>query len=351
MNMRDDWTVHMDESVSGIFYTAEETIRNVKDNFNIRRFYSSEGKDIEINGITERCLVQLPGNPLRDLNDYRKIHCPVGADVKRGYYVNYEGTVWIIDTNVADVDGAYLSARMSRCNHLLRWQDTDGKIIEKWAYNSDQTKYSNGETGKDELIVGDNQYAMLLPIDSETRLLKRGMRFAIDLEDSEAPDIYRLSNRKVNLSNEIHFNRGGTMLITLSLDFFDPNADRRITLDSGRRVWICNYKETLSAGPPQSGNTGSMTDRKVSISGNPALRNGYSRTYTLLFSDTHDNIIPWENINFSWNIISDFNVKQSCHENYITVSVNDENLIGSYFLIEVIADGIPVKNYRVHITE
>ena len=46
MNMRDDWTVHMDESVSGIFYTAEETIRNVKDNFNIRRFYSSEGKDI-----------------------------------------------------------------------------------------------------------------------------------------------------------------------------------------------------------------------------------------------------------------------------------------------------------------
>ena len=209
MNMRNDLSIGGNESFSDIYYSAVETVQNVKENFDLRRYHSAEGKSIDINGIMERCLVQLPSNPLRELNDYRKIQCPITADVKRGYYVNYENTIWIIDTNVANIDDTYLSARMSRCQYLLRWQNKNGHIIERWAYSSDQTKYSNGEFGNKAVTVGDNQYALLLPIDEETKLLKRNMRFAMDFEDSDEPDIYKLSNRKVNLNNETYFDRGG----------------------------------------------------------------------------------------------------------------------------------------------
>ena len=120
MNMRNDLSIGENDSFSDVYYSTVETVQNVKENFDLRRYHSAEGKSIDINGVTERCLVQLPSNPLRELNDYRKIQCPVTADVKRGYYVNYENTIWIIDTNVANVDDAYLSARMSRCQYLLR---------------------------------------------------------------------------------------------------------------------------------------------------------------------------------------------------------------------------------------
>ena len=34
------------------------------------------------------------------------------------------------------------------------------------------------------------------------------MRFPIDLEDAGQPDIYVLTNRKVNLNNNVYFGRG-----------------------------------------------------------------------------------------------------------------------------------------------
>ena len=90
MDMHNDWIMEEFDIPSNEFFTKEESIQSVKDNFNFRRYYTAEGKDIVINGVVEKCLVQTSSNPLRELNDYRKIHCPIDADVKRGYYVEYE---------------------------------------------------------------------------------------------------------------------------------------------------------------------------------------------------------------------------------------------------------------------
>ena len=253
INMRSDWTISESNSLSDAFYNKEESIQSVKDNFDFRRFYTAEGYDIEINGVMERCLVQTSSNPLRELNDYRKIHCPITSDVRRGYYVKYENSVWIIDTNVVNVDGAYLSTRMSRCQYLLIWQNQNGDIIEKWGYSSDQTKYSGGESGNNTITIGDNQYGLLLPIDDDTKLLKRGMRFAVDFDDAEEPDIYRLTNRKVKLNDETHNGRGGTMIVALTFDFLNKDIDKRVQLEDGREVWICGYvdTDTVPSTPPQ----------------------------------------------------------------------------------------------------
>lgn len=359
MNMRDNWTISENKCFSDMFYNREESIQSVKDNFDIRRYYTAEGYDIEINGVVERCLVQTSSNPLRELNDYRKIHCPINSDVKRGYYVNYEGSVWIIDTNVVNVDGAYLSTRMSRCQYVLRWQNKNGEIIERYGYSSDQTKYSGGRTGNENITIGDNQYGLLLPIDNETKLLKRGMRFAIDFDDAETPDVYELTNRKVKLNDETLDNRGGTMTIALSFDAFNPVVDKLVTLKDGKKVWICNYKDKNTNTSLLPSDTDSSLfpslpnepiELRVKIQGNPNLRLGVPREYIASITDAESNIIQW-NDEFSWNIVSDFSILQECDGNKMTLCAEDEELLDFSFIIQILKDYIVVAKKEVTIVD
>ena len=73
-------------------------------------------------------------------------------------------------------------------------------------------------------------------MDEETKKLKRDMRFPIDFDDSEQPDIYTLTNRKVKLSDNQYFGRGGTMIVTMSFDAFNPNNDKRVVMEDGQEV-------------------------------------------------------------------------------------------------------------------
>lgn len=157
-----------------------------------------------------------------------------------GDYVNWNGQHWLvtlIDTDEKTWNRGY----MYLCTVPLRWQNPDGKIIERWAYSEDYTKYSSGIKGNNSLMLADNQYGLTLPIDSETKKLHRDLRFPIDFDDAEIPDIYKLTNRKVSLNNNEYFNRGGTMILTLSYDAFNSNKDKLVTLNDGSQVWICDY--------------------------------------------------------------------------------------------------------------
>lgn len=343
MNLRSEWRDTVNE-FSDRFYSIEETVANVIENFDLRRFHSGEGYDLTINGVKERCLVQTSSNPLRELNDYRKIHCPLTADVRRGYYVQYENATWIIDTNVVNVDGAYWTARMTRCQYVLRWQNDKGKIIERWAYSSDQTKYSNGETGNGTIKVGDNQYGLLIPIDTETKLLKRGMRFVFDFDDAEIPDVYRLSNRKVNLAE-------GTIQLSFSFDAFSNNTDKRVVIANGLEVWICNYR---SPTPQQQPTPNQVTDLFASISGNRNLKVGYVRTYTVTFRDIDGNEVLSDSVNFKWKVQDAFVDNTTMSVDYTNktrckLKVDNEELVDSSFLLSVIVDDKVISSVTVNI--
>lgn len=339
MNLRHEWR-ESEEKISDRFYTVEETVSNVVENFDLRRYRSAEGYDIEINGVMERCLVQTSSNPLRELNDYRKIHCPMSADVKRGYYVKYENATWIIDTNVVNVDGAYWTTRMSRCQYVLRWQNSSGEIVERWAYASDQTKYSNGETGNTTVTIADNQYGLLLPIDSETKLLKRGMRFAFDFDDAEVPDIYDLSNRKINLAE-------GTIQLSFSFDAFNKNTDKRVTMPNGLKVWICDYHSpTTPTPPPETDETAVLS---ASISGKTELKLGLPCTYTTTFAD--ENGMEVTDVAFDWSVASDFEVEQNVNGNKIELYVDDDSLIGESFLLRVLISNSVVSEIEITVVD
>ena len=269
-----------------------------------------------------------------DVNTFKKkIKARPSAPFNLGDYIEWNGQMWLI-TLLDPNEKTYHSGYMYLCTVPLRWQNSEGKIIERYAYSEDFTKYSRGTTGNNIITIGDNQYGLTLPIDEETRKLKRDMRFPIDFEDAEQPDIYELTNRKVNLNNNEYFGRGGTMIVTMSFGSFNEEKDKRVT-HNGREIWVCDYIDPTPT-PPQ--NPDETTDLRAVISGSSNLRIGIQRNYTATITDIDGNVVQW-NDSYSWNVVSDFEVVQEVDDNTIKLLVDNEDYVSSLILLQIIKDG------------
>lgn len=280
----------------------------------------------------------------------KKIKTVHDEKLNLGDYIEWNHQKWLV--LLLDVDDrTWNRGYMYLCTVPLRWQNSEGNIIERYVYSEDYTKYSNGVTGNSTISIGDNQYGLTLPVDSETKKLKRDMRFPIDFDDSEQPDIYKLTNRKTKLNDNQYFGRGGTIILTMSFDAFNPNKDKKVTMEDGQEVWICNYKNSntpLPSTPPEPDET---TDLLAMISGNTNLRNSYKRTYTVEFTDKNGNVINWEDVDFKWNVVSDFDITQNVYENKIDLYVDDDSLIGESFLLSVNTDTTTLTQIKITIAE
>jgi len=291
-------------------------------------------EEVLINGIpTELMIIKdTEGNTFK-----KKIKTRHEDKFNLGDYVLWNNQVWLI--TLVDVDDkTWNRGYMYLCTVPLRWQNSEGKIIERFAYSEDFTKYSSGITGNNTIKIGDNQYDLTLPLDSETKKLNRDMRFAIDFDDSDKPDIYILTNRKVGLNNNEYFGRGGTMILTMSFEAFYSNDDKRITMDNGKEVWICNYKDIIPTPlPPSPLNPDKMTvSINAVIQGRKELKCGHPCSYTAVLSDSDNSSIDWNDALYGWNVVSDFDVMQIINGNQIELFVDDEDVISSSFLLQII---------------
>ena len=283
----------------------------------------------------------------------KKIKSKNSTPFNLGDYIEWNNQIWLVTLLDSD-DKTYHSGYMYLCTVPLRWQNSEGKIIERYVYSEDFTKYSSGITGNNTITIGDNQYGLTLPIDSETRKLARDMRFPIDFEDAEKPDIYKLTNRKVNLNNNEYFGRGGTMILTMSYDAFNAEEDKRVVMDNGKEVWVCNYTEVSTPTPPSEPTTPDETeDLSAKISGTTNLKIGVTRNYTATLSDKDGNAVQWDDTKYSWNVASDFDVNQSVTENKISLTVEDEDCIDSSFILQVIKldDGSVIAEIEITVID
>lgn len=265
----------------------------------------------------------------------KKIKSKNSAPFNLGDYIEWNNQIWLVTLLDTD-DKTYHSGYMYLCTVPLRWQNSEGKIIERFAYSEDFTKYSNGTIGNNTITIGDNQYGLTFPIDSETKKLTRDMRFPIDFEDAEKPDIYKLTNRKVNLNNNEYFGRGGTMILTMSYDAFNADEDKRVVMDNGKEVWICNYIPPSTPTPPQPSTPDETAVLNANISGTSNLRIGVTRTYTATLSDNDGNAVQWDDTKYGWNIVSDFEVNQNVDKSKIKLFVDDDSFVGESFLLQII---------------
>ncbi len=262
--------------------------------------------------------------------------------VKIGEYLHdtKDDTYWLI-YNSFNVNDVHYEGKMIQCNYLLRWQLSNGEIIERYANIVSASKYDVGETGNSTLVLSSNNYTILIGYCEEGFELE-SKRVFIDMKPTKPTKVF-----KITRSDDVLYNSGnmGSLLSFIAdKTEFNPN-------DDNQELRICDYNKNTTPLPPTPPEPDETTDLRCVISGNTNLKNGYRRSYSVTFTDTNGNAVDWKNVDYKWKIISDFDVKQTFIDNKITVSVNDENLIGGSFLVQIVVGESVLSEVKVNIVE
>lgn len=265
--MDDIWNTYETRIEQSGVTRREEALKRIQSRFRHKIFDSLSCHDVLVEG-KEQTVAILNKSDLSK----KKICALPGERLVHGGYVDYENSKWII-TEIDASNEVYESGLMTRCNHLLRWLNSDGKVIEKWSIVEDGTKYLIGEQSQSIMTIGDARIAVTLPKDEDTIALGRGKRFLIDDVNAQEVLAYEItkSNRLFNVYNDrgvFRYIMGETQLtdndnVELRIaDFYNwsphipldnEHRDKDISLtdivadakekaeqpdDDGKRVWI-----------------------------------------------------------------------------------------------------------------
>ena len=290
-------------------------------------------KSVELRGIIQG---NVADSSLKSME--RCILVPIGT-LHSGNYIFFENEYWLVDGRPGN-NGEYEKAVLKECQYKIKWQKDDGTIIERWANFTSASKYDVGESGNSTIILSSNNFTILIPHDSDGLTID-GKRIFVDT--SEIPKkVFKITRNDDVLF--LHGNHGGTLSLIADKTEFNPNKDNQ-------KLRICDYIDPSSPLPPTPLEPNETTDLRCVISGNTNLKNGYRRTYTVTFTDTDENAVDWKNVDYKWKVVSDFNVKQTIVDNKITVSVNDENLIGGSFFVQTYIGETILSEIKVNIIE
>ena len=280
-----------------------------------------------------RCIIQ--GNTadtqLKSLE--RTVLASIGT-LKAGMYILFEDRYWLI-TGYPGNNKIYEKATMILCQYKLRWQDDSGKVIERWANFTSASKYDTGHSGNQTIMLTSNNFTIWIPEDDDSATLDT-RRVFIDRDEVHPTKVFEItrSDDVLYLFGEEH---GGILSFIADKDELNPEVDRP---DLG----LCDYKEPTSL-PPEPDET---TDLSAVISGKSNLINGFSRTYSVEFKDSNGDIK--QDVDFTWNVESDFDVQQTINGSQIELSVDDKSLIGSSFILQVLVQDKVLSEFEITIT-
>lgn len=283
---------------------------HIGDKIDIRLFgrkYSSA------NGYTTQFEVQVDDKP--DIGDY--------------YFEQELNQYWIC-TELHNVNHIHVSGKLTMCNWFLKWQNAKGEVLEYPCNDINSTQYNSGEAGDKTMTLGSAQHMATVQATPDTIDIRSPLRFFVS-RDYSIPF-------KVTQNDTVSNNYGnGLCKITLTQDQLNPEVDRP---DLG----LCDYKEPTPL-PPEPDET---TDLSAVISGKSNLINGFSRTYSVEFKDSNGDIK--QDVDFTWNVESDFDVQQKVNGNEIELSVDDKSLIGSSFILQVLVQDKVLSEFEITIT-
>ena len=264
--------------------------------------------------------------------------------VKIGDYIHdtKDDTYWLAYTafNVNDIE---YTGKLIQCNYLLRWQLSDGKIVQRWTNIVSASKYDTGENGNSTIVLSSNNFTILMGYCDE----------ALELEEKRVfIDIRKVPKKvfKITRGDDVIYNSGNMgMLLSFIADKTEFNKET-----DNQELRICNYIDSSPPTPPSEPTTPDETeDLYATISGTTNLRIGVTRTYTATLSDKDGNAVQWDDTKYGWNVASDFDVKQSVTENKISLTVEDEDFIDSSFILQVIKldDGSVIAEIEITVID
>lgn len=298
--------------------------------------------DVLINGEPRKLMVikDTDGN-----THQKKIKSPHDEPFNLGDYVEWEGKTWLIGKLDSD-DKTWHRGYMYLCTKKLYWQNKNGDVISRYVYIQDATKYSSGISYTTNVFTTDNQYGIMMPTDEETKRLKRDMRFVVDFEELDEPDVHILVNRKVSLSDYTYFNRGGVITFIFTIGRFNPSTDRQFVDDNGNYYWICDYFDESKKDEVKD-ELLSSTDYK--ISGSNSLKCKSKKIFKAMSVNSEGETSIVENC--SWEVVSDFDITKNISDGKIELYVSNKEHIGKSFVLNLIINSIAVVSEEITVVD
>ncbi len=238
-----------------------------------------------------------------------------------GDYVEWADAMWLMVSCDWDKE-VYTYGKMQQCNYVLKWQNTDADVIERWSVVLSASKYNNGEKYNNVIVVGSNQLMVYLPIDEETLKLESDKRLMVDF-NTESPkcyDITRVDTVTMGYDGtaEPRYDGKGCILLVLTETEINPDVDR---ID----LMLCDYVNPNDIPHPSPIN--------ITYSGAPQLRIGGRKTFTaeteneVVFSLIHSALLDGK-----------LTMEQTGNKCFVKCA-NDSALVGATFKVEVAGGG------------
>lgn len=223
-----------------------------------------------------------------------------------------------------NVSNIHNEGKLGKCSRFLKWQDENGLFQETPIIVTPTSKYNNGESSTNIIQLGSDQLLLFMQLNEDTVKLDRGTKFFID-ENKLQPSVYELT--RIDTALYTYMGKGVLSMIVTECAY--SPTDKELELG------VCNYKKVNTTLLPQTKPDETAFSINATISGNKNLKCGFTRTYTVNFTDESGNKINWEDVNFDWNVLSNFDIEQTLDRNTIKLLVEDESLINSAFLLQI----------------
>lgn len=242
-----------------------------------------------------------------------------------------DDTHWICKEDTFNVDDIHCKGTFTKCNYLLSWQNNEGDIVYYWCKTQNASSYSTGTEGNSTITIGSDQLMIILPFDDETKQLKRDKRFMI-MADGCEPVCYKLTRPDTTT----YMDNGVGCICLIVSESSDYNVEK-----DNKDLKICDYiTPTTPSQPiyPDENTDETVVSITSTISGNNTLKVGFPRIYSVIFMDK--NSTELSDVDFSWNIASDFNDKitSTINGQSITLQIDEEDYVNEQISLQVITN-------------
>lgn len=261
-----------------------------------------------------------------DLSEFKKVKCivqdntantmlksiertlllPIGT-AKAGMYMFFDNRYWLL-TGYPGNNKIYEKITATLCQYKLRWQNTSGKIIERWINISSASKYDIGENGNYIMSLTSNNYIVLMPFDEEGLELEQ-KRVFIDQNKTNPQKIFKFTRNDDSLY--FYGEHGGLLSFIADKSEFNKETDNQ-------DLMIADYiSPTLLSEIPNK-STISLTIHHKGR--NSIIAGGNAKTFTVTAKNEKGNTISIENLKWKLTCLPE-------NEQYVSAEIQNDNSI------------------------
>ena len=250
---------------------------------------------------------------------YKEFEALPKAEIYAGDYVRWGRGIWVVQSCSTD-DEIYKRGYLWQCNWLMKWQNDNGDIIERWCFASSASKYNEGVEQDKVFTLGSDQCKVYMPVDEEVLAVtkKKEMLFIIDNATLGQPRIYEAHNPS-NVYSTFDILRGDDGKLHGVTDWILKETTYTLT-EEEKELGVCKYNRKEDEYP---------TPIEISdIVGGDTIPLTKAKTYSV-------DMPEWDEPYF-WKVTCAYPVIKEEDGQSIKIRVDDRNAIGSFLKIEVI---------------